>query len=143
MPVEKFRDGAQGKRFKRSDLTYNLCMALRRVKTYTSQTGCVYEYYFVGQREALGRGNPATEYVFDVISDKRAKYSVSVLLKEEGCIAWEANHGRKLSAPERYAAAKLRLQQGFDEIPDMLVDGRVLQVGAENIEDVLAPLDLA
>lgn len=143
MPVEKFPEGVQGKGFKWSDLTYNLCMALRRVKTYTSQTGCVYEYYFVGQREALGRDNRATEYVFDVISDKRAKYSISVLLNEEGCSAWEATHGRRLSAPERYAAAKLRLQQGFDEIADMLAEGRLLQVGPENIEDVLAPLDLS
>lgn len=118
-------------------------MALRRVKTYTAQTGYVYEYYFVGEREALNPDTHATEYVFDVISDKRAKYSVSVLLHREGLLAWESSHGRKLSAPERYAAAKLRLQQGFDEIQDMLMEGRVLQVGADNIEGVLSPLDLA
>jgi len=36
-------------------------MALRRVKTYTAQTGFVYEYYFVGQREAKSDDKSATE----------------------------------------------------------------------------------
>jgi hypothetical protein len=117
-------------------------MTLRRVKTYIAQTGFVYEYYFVGQREALSREVAATEYIFDVISDRRARYSVSVLVRGDAPPAWAANHGRALSAPEQYAAAKLRLQQGFDEIGDMLADGRSLTVGAENIEEVLAPLGL-
>ncbi len=118
-------------------------MALRRVKTYTAQTGLVYEYYFVGQREALTSEISATEYVFDVISDRRARYSVSVYVRRDGVEQWAAAHGRKLSAPEQYAAAKLRLQQGFDDIEDMLEEGRTLAVDANNIEEILAPLDLS
>jgi hypothetical protein len=122
---------------------YNLPMALRRVKTYTAQTGFVYEYYFVGRRPAVSTEAPATEYVFDVISDRRARYSVSVFVREDGVDAWTTAHGRKLSDPEQYAAAKLRLQQGFDEIGDMLAEGRALSIDAGNIEEVLAPLDLS
>lgn len=118
-------------------------MTLRRVKTYTAQTGLVYEYYFVGQREALGSEIPATEYVFDVISDRRARYSVSVYVRQDGVEQWAAEHGRKLSDPEQYAAAKLRLQRGFDDIGDMMADGRVLAVDADNIGEILAPLDLS
>jgi hypothetical protein len=117
-------------------------MALRRVKTYTAQTGYVYEYYFVGQRDAVCEGQPATEYIFDVISDRRARYSVSVLLLQEAGRAWAGSHGRALGSPELYAAAKLRLQQGFDEISDMLAEGRSLVVDAANIEALLAPLGL-
>ena len=117
-------------------------MALRRVKTYTAQTGFVYEYYFVGQREAKAGGEPATEYIFDVISDRRARYSISVLVTAGALDTWAGNHGRKLSSPEQYAAAKLRLQQGFDEIGDMLAEGRTLDVSRSNIEEILAPLDL-
>jgi hypothetical protein len=117
-------------------------MTLRRVKTYTAQTGYVYEYYFVGQREALSGEVPATEYIFDVISDRRARYSVSVLIGEDAGRAWASTHGRQLSAPELYAAAKLRLQQGFDEIGDMLAEGRSLAVGGTNIEEVLSSLGL-
>lgn len=118
-------------------------MPLRRVKTYTAQTGLVYEYYFVGQREALSSEMRSTEYIFDVISDRRARYSVSVYVRQDGVEEWAACHGRKLSAPEQYAAAKLRLQQGFDDIGDMLADGRSLSVDAANVEEILAPLDLS
>lgn len=117
-------------------------MTLRRIKTYTAQTGVVYEYYFVGQREAFSFETAATEYIFDVISDRRARYSVSVLVRAGGLESWAGLHGRALSAPEQYAAAKLRLQQGFDEIGDMLAEGRSLSVDADNIEELLAPLDL-
>jgi hypothetical protein len=118
-------------------------MALRRVKTYTAQTGLVYEYYFVGQRETLSSPIPATEYIFDVISDRRARYSVSVLVQQDALEAWGATHDRKLADPECYAAAKLRLQLGFDEIGDMLAGGRTLAVDAGNIEEILSPLDLS
>ena len=43
-------------------------MTIRRLKTYTGQTGYVYQYYFVGKRAAL-EGDaeaPSTEYIFDV-----------------------------------------------------------------------------
>jgi hypothetical protein len=116
-------------------------MTLRRVKTYTAQTGYVYEYYFVGQR-AASSGAPGTEYIFDVISDRRARYSVSVVVYEDAPQGWARTHGRNLSAPELYAGAKLRLQQGFDEIGDMLAEGRLLTVEAGNIEEVLSPLGL-
>ena len=116
-------------------------MTLRRVKTYTAQTGYVYEYYFVGQRDASG-GVHGTEYIFDVISDRRARYSVSVVVQEDAPQGWARTHGRNLSGPEIYAAAKLRLQQGFDEIGDMLAEGRLLTVEAGNIEELLAPLGL-
>ncbi len=116
-------------------------MTLRRVKTYTAQTGYVYEYYFVGQRPASG-ATPATEYIFDVISDRRARYSVTILVHDAAASAWASAHGRSLSAPELYAAAKLRLQQGFDDIPDMLTAGRILTIEPSNIEETLAPLGL-
>jgi len=116
-------------------------MTLRRVKTYTAQTGYVYEYYFVGQRDASG-GVRGTEYIFDVISDRRARYSVSIVVQDDAPQGWARTHGRNLSGPEIYAAAKLRLQQGFDEIGDMLAEGRLLTVEAGNIEELLAPLGL-
>jgi hypothetical protein len=115
-------------------------MTLRRIKTYTAQTGYVYEYYFVGERPS--QAGAATEYIFDVISDRRARYSVTIVVRVDGVEEWARNHGRSLSAPEVYAAAKLRLQQGFDEIGDMLAEGRSLVLDAGNIEEVLGTLGL-
>ena len=93
-------------------------MTLRRMKTYTGQTGYVYQYYFVGKRQALPNeaDAPAVEFIFDVTADRKTMFAVSVFLKESALDEWEAKHGRALTDSEQYAAAKLRLFQGFDGI---------------------------
>src|ERR1039457_2551576 len=110
-------------------------MTLRRMKTYTGQTGYVYQYYFVGKRPAL-KGDPsapATEFVFDVTADRKTTFAVSIFLSPDALAAWASNRGRGLSDPEQYAAVKLRLMQAFDEIPDMLHGGRRLQLQAAEL----------
>ena len=119
-------------------------MTVRRLKTYTAQTGYVYQYYFVGQRDALASDpeSPATEYIFDVTSDRKTTFAVSVFLAPAATTAWSASRGRVLSQPECYAAVKLRLMQGFDEIPDMLQSGRRLRVEALEICDLLGSIGI-
>ena len=60
-------------------------MTVRRMKTYTGETGYVYQYYFVGEREALPDAPeaPATEYIFDVTPDRKTMFAVSVFVREE------------------------------------------------------------
>ena len=110
-------------------------MAIRRMKTYTSQTGYVYQYYFVGKRPALDGDPeaPSTEFIFDVTSDRKTTFAVSIFLRPEARDAWAARSGRTLSEPEQYAGVKLRLMQGFDEIPDMRNHGRRLRLGGETL----------
>jgi len=119
-------------------------MTVRRMKTYTALTGYVYQYYFVGQREALASDpeSPATEYIFDVTSDRKTTFAVSVFLGPNAIGAWSSARGRELSQPECYAAVKLRLMQGFDEIPDMLQSGRRLRVEGDEICDLLASIGI-
>jgi hypothetical protein len=114
-------------------------MPIRRLKTYTAQTGYVYQYYFVGKRPALDGDPeaPSTEYIFDVTADRKTTFAVSIFLQPQALTAWSANRGRQLSDPEQYAAAKLRLMQGFDEIVDMLHDGRRLRLDAESLPALL------
>jgi len=115
-------------------------MTVRRLKTYTGQTGYVYEYYFVGKRPAL-EGDPeapATEFIFDVTSDRKTTFAVSVFLPPEAVDQWAAHRGRVLSEPEQYAGVKLRLMQAFDEIADMRKQGRRLRLEPETL---LALLD--
>ena len=112
-------------------------MTVRRIKTHSAQTGYVYEYYFVGKRRALPEEAPGTEFIFDVSSDRKTKYAVSVFLTDEAASAWTRSHGRALTDAEQYAAAKLRLQQGFDEIEDMLKAGRRLELDAIQIGELL------
>ncbi len=114
-------------------------MPVRRLKTYTGQTGYVYQYYFVGKRAALESDPeaPSTEYIFDVTSDRKTTFAVSIFLAPQALQSWAASRGRDLSEPEQYAAAKLRLMQAFDEIPDMLHHGRRLRLDAEQLPILL------
>jgi hypothetical protein len=115
---------------------------IRRLKTYTSTQGYVYQYYFVGQRAALADEPeaPATEFVFDVTSDRKQTYAVSVFLPEKAVAAWVQAHGRPLTEAEKYAAAKLRLFRAFDELEDLKTQGRRLIVDAALLEEALASL---
>ena len=114
-------------------------MSLRRVKTYSAQTGYVYEYYFVGKRKALDDDALAhsTEFIFDVSHDRKTVYAVSVFLLTHALDTFAAESGRALSEPEQYAAAKLRLQLAFDETANMVQDGRRLVLDSELLASLL------
>jgi hypothetical protein len=114
------------------------------MKTYTGETGYVYQYYFVGKRPALpdAAEAPATEFIFDVTPDRKTMFAVSVFLKAEAPAAWAAAHGRELSEAEQYGAAKMRLFRGFDQIEKLRDEGRSLLIAAADIEELLAPLGL-
>src|SRR5580698_7124465 len=91
---------------------------LRRLKTYTGAQGYVYQYYFVGKRPALADDPeaPATEFIFDVTSDRKLTYAVSIFLPDATRDAWNTAHSRPLTDAEQYGAVKLRLFRAFDEI---------------------------
>jgi hypothetical protein len=115
---------------------------VRRLKTYPGAQGYVYQYYFVGQRAALASDPeaPATEFVFDVTSDRKVTYAVSVFLPEKAVAAWSAAHGRPLIEPEKYAAAKLRLFRAFDELEDLKAHNRRLVIDSVLLEEALGSL---
>ena len=117
-------------------------MSIRRMKTYTGGQGYVYQYYYVGKRPALPNNaeGPTTEYIFDVTSDRKTTFAVSVFLPEETVRGWASTHGRKLNEAEQYGAVKMRLFQAFDEIEDMMGHGRRLIVTREILEQALASL---
>jgi len=120
-------------------------MTIRRMKTYTGEQGYVYQYYFVGKRAAAttpAEGS-ASEYIFDVTSDRKTTFAVSVFLADEVVQKWSARHGRPLSDAEQYGAVKMRLFQAFDEIENMLADGRRLIVDTSTLEKVLSTLGVA
>jgi hypothetical protein len=111
-------------------------MTLRRMKAYTGGQGYVYQYYFVGKRAALADAPeaPAGEYIFDVTSDRKTTFSVSVFLQDEALRGWATRHGRGLNEAEQYGAVKMRLFQAFDEIEDMMANGRRLSVGEDGLQ---------
>lgn len=123
-------------------MIHNGGMTVRRLKTYTGAQGYVYQYYFVGKRAALADDPeaPATEFIFDVTSDRKLTYAISVFLPESPVAAWSQGHGRPLNDAEQYAAVKMRLFRAFDELEDVKGQGRRLTIDAQLLEEALASL---
>jgi len=114
-------------------------MTVRRLKSYTGETGYVYQYYFVGKRAALPDDPfaPATEFIFDVSSDRKQTFAVSIFMTEAAVHRWQQQHERHLVDAELYAATKMSLFRAFDQIQNLMEQGRRLSIGDEDLEDLL------
>ena len=116
--------------------------AIRRQKTYSGQSGYVYQYYYKGHRLYKRDRNHGTEYVFDVSSDRKTSMAVSVLVSDTALEDWQSRHGRTLHASECYAIAKIALFQAFDERPDPAAMGADVHVRAADVEAILIRLGI-
>jgi len=116
--------------------------AIRRQKTYSGQSGYVYQYYYEGHRPYKRDRQGGTEYVFDVSSDRKTSLAVSVLVGDAALEDWQSRHGRTLHASERYAVAKMALFQAFDERPNPAAMSVDVQVRAADVEAILITLDI-
>ena len=65
-----------------------------------------------------------------------------IFLSDRALEAWRAAHGRSLGPSEQYAAAKMRLFRAFDEEERLRELALALIVDENNIEDLLAQLEL-
>jgi hypothetical protein len=113
---------------------------VRRQKTYSAQSGFVYQYFYEGQRPmSSGRG---TEYVFNVSPDRKSSFPLSVFIGDEAMASWQQESGRTLSAAERYAIAKMALFQAFDERETPEAASASVQVRPEDVRVILASLNI-
>ena len=112
--------------------------AVRRQKTYSAQSGYVYQYYYEGHRAA----QEGTEYVFDISADRKTSAPASVFVQDEAVQSWEDRHGRELSAAERYAIAKMALFQAFDERAHPGLMRQDIRVRIADVDAILATLDI-
>ena len=102
-----------------------------RLKTYSAESGYVYEYVFVGQEGA--------DYRFDVSADRKAFRQVVIRI---GRAALESAAQREMRAVEEYGVAKMSLFQAFDECsnPDSLAG--LIEPSLESYAQILHTLDL-
>jgi len=117
-------------------------MPSRRMKTYSAESGFVYQYYFLESKvksRFWARGG--TAFLFHVTSDRKNFFVSEVLVEDLAVRGWEKRHSRALAEQERYAAAKMALFRAFDEStrPEDLLRVRVDEA---NIESLLEPLSL-
>ena len=116
--------------------------AIRRQKTYSGQSGYVYQYYYEGHRPYKRERNHGTEYVFNVSADRKTSIAVSVLVSDTALEDWQSRHGRTLYASERYAIAKMALFQAFDERPEPATMDADVHVRAADVEAILITLGI-
>ena len=91
--------------------------AVRRLKTYSAQSGYAYQYFYEGHRPFRSGGARGTEFVFSFSADRKSWRSTRVLLGDDAVGAWQSAHQRELSSTEQYAIAKMSLFQAFDDRP--------------------------
>ena len=88
---------------------------VRRLKTYSAQSGYVYQYFYEGQRPWQEGKELGTEFVFTVSADRKTTHELSVIVPVSALVEWEQAHERVLTANERYAVSKMALFQAFDD----------------------------
>jgi len=115
---------------------------VRRLKTYSAQSGYVYQYYYEGQRPFQQGGDAGAEFVFTVSADRKSWHPTRVLVADDAIRSWEQQHARDLSSSERYAICKMALFQAFDEraTPDLMRDE--VRVRGADVEAIIEMLGL-
>ena len=117
--------------------------AVRRQKTYSAESGYVYQYFYEGQRPAARAGLTGVQYIFDVSADRKTSSAVSVFVSEEALGEWQTRKERQLSSTERYAVAKMALMQAFDRRAAPSEMSEEVLVQAADVEAILTSLDIA
>ena len=77
-----------------------------------------------------------------VSRDRKTALAVAIFLRDDALQAWTTGHGRELTASEHYAAVKMRLFRFFDESEDWGAERLGVEVTPENIEELLAQLQV-
>lgn len=115
---------------------------VRREKTYSADTGYVYQYYYEGYRESRRDNLEGQDHVFTVTSDRVTRFPVTVFLSRRAVEAWQQAHDRELTATEQYAVVKLSLFQAFDERERLDRGSDAVIVSEAEVEEHCSTLDL-
>jgi hypothetical protein len=89
-----------------------------REKTYSADSGYVYQYVLSSFRQYRRGGEDCHEYVFQVRGGRSGATDIAVILKSSVLQQWEREHDREFSASERYGIAKITLKRQLDASED-------------------------
>ena len=112
-----------------------------RPRSWTADSGYVYEYAFAGFRRVREHSEAVVEYQFRVTFGKPESVTIAVFLPEQRLPEWTGT-GRELSASERYAMAKLCLKAEFDRAESPAQLRQALYPGEDEIVEIARTLDL-
>jgi hypothetical protein len=115
---------------------------VRREKTYSAETGFVYQYFYLGYRQAQRGEDDGDEHLFSVTSDRTSRFTLRVFLSRRVLDQWEEVNDRKLIPTEQYALVKLSLFEAFDERTDFGGENPEVVVSPRQVEEHVKTLDL-
>jgi len=116
--------------------------AAHRVKSYSAETGYVYQYYFYEVEKSKRGAAAGTEYVFMASVDRKHVFPVRIFVNKGALEVSSTRTGREFTGTEEYALAKMRLFQAFDEVEGLSGKNPDLQVDDSNLDALLSQLDL-
>lgn len=96
-----------------------------RTKTYSANTGYVYQYVYRGYR-MISDVHPGMEYVFSATRDRAFTFRIAIRLLDTALEECSRSIGREVLHAERYALAKMALFEALDH--------------AEAVEELQRPL---
>ena len=115
---------------------------VRRVKTYSSESGFVYQYQFHDAIPAERNSEPGNEYIYYVSADRKTMFPLKIFVSRGTREDCARRLGRTFTGTEEYALAKMRLFQAFDDDENLVATKPELVVDGSDIEALLARLDL-
>ncbi|MGA8142728.1 MAG: hypothetical protein WB987_02435 [Candidatus Acidiferrales bacterium] len=116
--------------------------SVRRIKSYSAESGYVYQYQFHDAHPAQQGAARGNEYVYYISADRKKMFPVRIFVRHDSLEKWGKATGRPLTGTEEYAAAKMRLFQAFDEGQELSATGPPLVVDESNLNALLERLDL-
>ena len=114
---------------------------VRREKSYTAETGYVYQYFYEGFRENRFEGENGDEYLFTVSSDRVSRFPIRIFLSRKITAQWQSTRQRELNPTEQYALVKMALFAIFDRQPNLGQGLPPLAVTYDEVEEHAATLE--
>jgi hypothetical protein len=109
-----------------------------RTKTYSAESGYVYQYQFTGDRDLDG----GHVYCFAISVDRADPFVMEIRVPAASLRDWEASESRTLTPTERYAIAKMKLFAVLDSATSPQELKVPHTVTPSEVRDILRTLDI-
>ena len=117
--------------------------AVRREKSYASDSGYIYQYFFEGYRETRWGGEDGQEYLFTASSNRVSRFPIRIFLSRKVTAQWQSDRRRELNATEQYALVKMALFALFDRQANLGDGLPPTVITYDEVDKHAAALDLA
>jgi hypothetical protein len=115
-----------------------LAVRAPRLKTYSAQSGFVYQYLLAAEEHAGG----ARRYRFDLSANRGVHSFVTIELADEVNWRWQQTRNRELSPTECYAMAKMKFFETLDSSELALTKDAAVSVSEPDMDWIAATLEL-